>query len=66
MTEHMVSMPVSNSVSMIVYRILFLDNEVCTFLLKHIVKHLHFVVTEFWRYWRLRQRELKYKSANIV
>ena len=29
------------------------------------VKHLYLVVTESWRYWHLRQRVLKYMSANI-
>ena len=30
------------------------------------VKLLFLPDTEFWQYWQLRQRELKYKSANIT
>ena len=30
------------------------------------VKHLYLAVTLFWRYRRLRQRALKYMSANII
>ena len=29
------------------------------------VKHLYLMVTEFWRYWGIRQRMLKCKSANV-
>ena len=42
------------------------------FTLRHIlhdtltVKHLYFAVTEFWRYWCIRQRSFQYKSASIA
>lgn len=30
-----------------------------------IVKHFYLAITEFWQYWCLKQRALKYKSCNI-